>query len=585
MTLCVPRAGAPATAPVAARIAAHVLDLVDDPATATVGWDIDWQGPLSVPLVDEGAVQAACGIMHVHGRAAGRPAPLAVDYASTVAGVLAAQGVCAALLARAAGADVTQVRTSVSQAALLALAQYLAAATADGDNPEDGLPSRTGTGQGSGPADCPFVSADGVRFELEVLDADRWLDFWQRLGADRAEIGRGWRSFQQRFATATCSLPPALSATVRRVSFAAIRATADRSGAAVLSVREDPLPPTVTPPWTLTPSPEPGGTTSGRTRTGGAPRTAGAPLAGLRVVESARRVQGPMAGHVLRLLGADVVRVEPPGGDPMRGIPPIAGTCSARFSALNAGKAVTEIDFTSATGRRAVRELVSEADVFLHNWAPGKAARLGLDAEDLRSARPGLVYAWASGWGDALGPIPPVGTDYLVQAHSGLAAAVRPADEPPAPSLMTLTDVLGGLVCAQGVLAALLARLRTGRGGRVDSSLYSAAALVPRGWRRPAATDRPLRTRDGYLSLGPQARERPDRLARALDLGAGAGVDAIASRARTRPTADWLPRLAAAGVAVTPVCTSLADLARDPRFAPALAVGEYATPLAPWEFS
>ncbi len=580
MTLCVPRAGSPAAAPVAAGVAAHLLDLVGDPATATVGWEIDWQGPLSVPLSDECAVQAACGIMHVHGRAARRPVPLAVDYASTVAGVLAAQGVCAALLSRAAGADVTQVRTSVGQAALLALAQYLAAATADGDEPEHGLPSRAGTREGPAPADRPFVSADGVRFELEALDAERWLDFWRLLGADRAATGRGWRSFQQRFATATCSLPLALSATVRRASFTAIRSAADRSGAAVLPVREDPHPPTVPPPWTLTPFPEPGATTIGR-----AARTAGAPLKGLRVIESARRVQGPMAGHVLRLLGADVVRIEPPGGDPMRGIPPMAGTCSARFSALSANKPVVEIDFTTAAGRRAVRELVSEADVFLHNWAPGKAARLGLDAGDLRSVRPGLVYAWASGWGDALGPAPPVGTDYLVQAHSGLAAAVRHTDEPPAPSLMTLTDVLGGLTCAQGVLAALLARLRTGRGGRVDSSLYSAAALVPRRGRRPEAMDRPLRTRDGYLSPGPQARERPERLARALGLAASAGADAIASRARTRPTADWLPGLAAAGVAATPVCTSLADLARDPRFAPALAVGEYAAPLAPWEFS
>lgn len=579
MTLCVARAGAPATAPVAAGVAAHLLDLVGDPATATVGWEIDWQGPLSVPLADERAVQAACGIMHVHGRAAGRPAPLAVDYASTVAGVLAAQGVCAALLARAAGADVTRVRTSVGQAALLALAQYLAAATADGDDPADDLPSPAGSGEEPAPAGCSFVSTDGVRFELEALDAERWLDFWQLLGADRADTGRGWRSFQQRFATATCALPPALSATARRASYTAVRSAADRSGAAVLPVRQDPLPPTATPPWTLTPFPEPGGTTTGRAC------AAAAPLRGLRVVESARRVQGPMAGHVLRLLGADVVRIEPPGGDPMRGIPPMAGTCSARFSALSAGKPVTEIDFTTDAGRRAVRELVSEADVFLHNWAPGKAARLGLDAEDLRAARPGLVYAWASGWGDALGPEPPVGTDYLVQAHSGLAAAVRPADEPPAPSLMTLTDVLGGLTCAQGVLAALLARLRTGRGGRVDSSLYSAAALVPRGRKRPEALDRPLRTREGYVSLGPQARERPERLARALGLEASAGADAIASRARTRPTADWLPGLAAAGVTATPVCTSLADLARDPRFAPALTVGEYAAPLAPWEFS
>ncbi|MFF7790906.1 CoA transferase [Streptomyces sp. NPDC007991] len=579
MTLCVPRAGARATAPVAAGVAARLLGLVGDPATATVRWDIDWQGPLRVPLTDEHAVQAACGIMHVHGRAAGAPAPLAVDYASTVAGVLAAQGVCAALLARAGGADVTRVRTSVGQAALLALAQYLAAATADGDAPEDCPPSPADAGDELVAAACPFVSADGVRFEIEALDAGRWLDFWRLLGADRAATGRGWRSFQQRFATATCALPPALPAIARRTPFTTIRSAADRSGAAVLAVREDPLPPTVTPPWTLTPFPEPGGPTIDRAR------TATAPLAGLRVVESARRVQGPLAGHVLRLLGADVVRIEPPGGDPMRGIPPMAGTTSARFSALNAGKAVTEIDFTTDAGRRAVRDLVSEADVFLHNWAPGKAARLGLDAEDLRAARPGLVYAWASGWGDALGPEPPVGTDYLVQAHSGLAAAVRPADEPPAPSLMTLTDVLGGLVCAQGVLTALVARLRTGRGGRVDSSLYSAAALVPRGAGRPPATGRPLRTRDGYIALEPRARERPELLTRALGLGASASAETIASRARTRPTTHWLPGLAAVGVVATPVCTRLADLARDPRFAPALTVGEYAAPVAPWEFS
>jgi crotonobetainyl-CoA:carnitine CoA-transferase CaiB-like acyl-CoA transferase len=577
---------------VAARVAARLLAPVDVPSTATaaVGWDIDWQGPLTVPLSDERAVQAACGIMQVHGRAAGRPLPLAVDYASTVAGVLAAQGVCAALLARAAGADVTHVRTSVGQAALLALAQYLAAATADG-GAED---AEGGHEQGAGKepfasGGCPFVSADGVRFELEALDAHRWLDFWQRLGADRAATGRGWGPFQQRFATATCALPPALADTARCASFAAIRAAADRSGAAVLPVREDPLPPTVTRPWTLTPLPEPVGTSTGRTGTGGAHRTAGPagepPLAGLRVVESTRRVQGPLAGHVLRLLGADVVRVEPPGGDPMRGIPPVAGTCSARFSALNAGKPVKEIDFTTATGRQAVRELVSGADVFLHNWAPGKAARLGLDAEDLRSVRPGLVYAWASGWGDVLGPTPPVGTDYLVQAHNGLAAALRPANVPAAASLMTLTDVLGGLVCAQGVLAALLARLRTGEGQRVDSSLYSAASLVPRRRRRAEWTDLPLRTRDGYLSLGPEARERPDRLAGAFGLGGSAGAEAIISRARTRPTTAWLPRLVTAGVTVTPVCTDLAALAHDSRFAPALAVGEYAAPLAPWEFS
>jgi crotonobetainyl-CoA:carnitine CoA-transferase CaiB-like acyl-CoA transferase len=181
-------------------------------------------------------------------------------------------------------------------------------------------------------------------------------------------------------------------------------------------------------------------------------------------------VQGPLAGHALRLLGATVTRVEPPGGDPLRGVPPMAGECSARYRALNRGKHVAELDLGTSAGRRELRHLVAGADVFVHNWAPGRAERWELDAPQLAAANPRLVYAWASGWGDALGRRPPIGTDYLVQAYSGLAWS--------APSLMTVTDVLGGLVCAQGVVAGLLAAARTGRGQRVDSSLLSAAGIL-----------------------------------------------------------------------------------------------------------
>lgn len=95
---------------------------------------------------------------------------------------------------------------------------------------------------------------------------------------------------------------------------------------------------------------------------------------------------------------------------------------------------------------------MADADVFLHNWAPGRAESWHLTAADLAAVRPGPVYAAASGWGSHLGDHPPLSTDYVVQAHSGLAAALSPPHEAPAPSLMTMTDVLGGLVCARGVL-------------------------------------------------------------------------------------------------------------------------------------
>lgn len=315
------------------------------------------------------------------------------------------------------------------------------------------------------------------------------------------------------------------------------------------------------------------------------------PLAGVRVVESTRRVQGPLAGHVLRLLGAEVIGVEPPGGDPMRGLPPLAGGCSVRHSALNSGKRVVEADPRTAAGHAAVRELVAGADVFLHNWAPGRAERLGLDAEDLWRVRPGLVHAGASGFGDAWPPgETPIGTDYLAQARSGLAAALRPAGEIPAPSLMTLTDVLGGLLCAHAVVAGLLLGALRGHGVRAESSLLSAAGLVPRpavrrGARSPLET--PVRTADGYLCLGERIRADLPLLARITGLGAP-DPSAVAARFGHRTTGWWLERLGLAGAAATEVRTDLGTLPDDPGFRYAVdpaPPGGYATVRSPWTFS
>ncbi|MBX9390457.1 CoA transferase, partial [Streptomonospora nanhaiensis] len=336
---------------------------------------------------------------------------------------------------------------------------------------------------------------------------------------------------------------------------------------------------------------------------GGAPRPRAAshdrlPLTGLVVVESTRRVQGPLAGHLLRLLGAEVVRVEPPGGDPLRGVPPMSGDCSARFLALNRGKRVVEIDIRTAGGRRDLRELAAGADVFLHNWAPGKAAALRLDSADLHAVRPGLVYAYAGGWGEAPDAEGLLGTDFLVQAHSGLGALVRPEGEPPAPSLMTLTDVLGALTCVEGVLAGLLARLRTGSGQRVDTSLYDAAlvlcrtALRGRGaqrrWRRPRRSplEGPLATADGHLALSARARRDPAELLRALGAPPAAAdlPAAVAAHCREHTTADLTAALTAAGLPAAEVGTDLAALAADPRFARALTSDGSVFVRSPWEF-
>ncbi|MEU6129015.1 CoA transferase [Saccharopolyspora sp. NPDC047091] len=559
--------GVPTSTRSVARVAAEVRDvLTGGPVDPAVRCEIDWSGPVRAVLPDEAAVQAACGIMHVHGRAAGRPAALGVDYASVVAGVLASQGELAAAIARARGARMARVRTSVAAAALLSVQQYLAVAATDADTAEDAEPRPE-----PGGARPPFTTADGVRCELETLDADPWLRFWQALGAEHAAIARGWGPFQRRFGTACCALPPALHAAVGRARFAEVLAAAAESGVAVLPVREDPVPPWEVPACTTAPLGRPGAALR--------PRGGPAPLDGLVVVESTRRVQGPVTGHVLRMLGAEVIRVEPPGGDPMRGIPPTAGGTSVRYRSLNDGKRVVEVDIKSAAGRRELRELVAGAEVFVHNWAPGKAAQLGLDSADLARARPGLVYAWASGWGEAAGPNPPLGTDFLVQAGGGLAAALSPAGDPVRPSLMTLTDVLGGLVCAQGVLGALLHRVRTGEGSRVDTSLFSAAGLVPRpGRRAPDPLAAPLWTEDGFAVLPPGI----DPATAAAAFGPGD----LTTRFRTRPTAEWVRRGAESGVVVTPVCADLRELTTDDRFAAALGrADDHVFPLPPWEFS
>ncbi|KQV94259.1 CoA transferase [Streptomyces sp. Root369] len=506
--------------------------------------------------VDEATVQAATGIMAVHGRRDGAPRGLAVDYAATATGVLAVQGLLAGLLARArGGGPVSEVDVSAERAGLLAVSQYLAAAGA-----EEGEAAELAPG---GP---PFTSADGTVFELETLDPGVWAAFWRVLGAPKEAIRQGWRPFQFRYATACAPFPQVLHEAVRASTWERIRHAADASGADVCPLRS--LADRAAEydggaPWELTPH----DATYGPRRT-----TDGLPLAGFTVLEAGRRIQAPLSAHLLGLLGAEVIRIEPPGGDPLRGMPPACSGISARWLALNRGKKAVEVDIKSPSDRERLREMAADADVFLHNWAPGKAAELGLDHEDLAAANPALVYAYTSGWAGRL-PDAPLGTDFMVQARTGVGEAVRPADEPPAPSLMTLLDVLGGLLGAEAITAGLLLRERTGHGVRVDSSLLGAAdvltaparARAAQGLdpRRPAGFRRPMRTADGWIALA-------DHAAIPYDIG-------------DLSTGQALEQLRDRGLSPVPVVTDLADLLssgslnRDAHGAPAVPT--------PWSFA
>ena len=536
---------------------------------------LDRQGPCG-SLLDEPLAQAACGLMAVHGWGRGRRAArLGVDYVTTATGVVLAQGVLAGLLARLRGRPARGITVSMAATALLTVSQYLAAATADEPIP----PARLGSGHPP-----PFRSADGVAFELETLYAEPWRALWTSLGVLDTVAGRAWRPFMQRYTTAVAPLPAALHTATEARPFAELTAAAAAAGVAVQRLRRhaerrDELTSAkpFAAPWTLQPlapinSPRHGDISgssgpcaaryvsmSGR---GGA--AGDGPLAGMVVIEAGRKTQSPLAGHLLGLLGAEVIRIEPTGGDAERATPPMAGDCSARFLALNHGKRVIEADLWNPAGRRTVLDTAAGADVFLHDWVPGKAAQRGLDHDHLAAVNPRLISAHTSGWGDTRGAHPPPGTDFLVQAYTGLADHLTPTGEAPAGSLMPLLDVLGGLVATSGVLAGLLGRERDKRGRRVRSSLLSAATLLqahlggcrgPNGRPDFGAFGVPLAARGGDLVIS--------RTASARAVTAALGIDdfsQLPAEIAAQPVDRSLALLTAAGIDAVRACHHPAEL-------------------------
>ncbi|AXV79339.1 MULTISPECIES: CoA transferase [Ralstonia solanacearum species complex] len=540
----------------------------------------------------EFTVQAACGLMSVHGRASGRAQALGVNYVSTLAASLALQGLLAAAVGQRRGLPVGQVSTSLASAALLAIGQYLAGATAP-ELPETILPGSTSTS-----ARPPFVSADGVVFELETLDAQPWRAFWAEIGVDMGTAGKGWHGFLLRYAKAIAPLPAALPSALARLPYARIAEIGQRTGVSICPVRslqerardEDARQMWRQGPWAFT--------TERCERTGLPPHQAAdtLPLSGLTVIESCRRIQGPLAGHLLALLGANVIRVEPRGGDPLRGMPPLAGDVSARFDALNRLKTVHEIDLKSARGQAEIRALAREADVFLHNWAPGKAEALRLDSADLRHVNPTLVYAYAGGWGAGSEPGLP-GTDFVAQAYSGVAHRIALASGLSGGSLFTVLDGLGGVIAAQGVVAALLGRCLQPASVRVDSSLLGAAnllcadaleALFRPDAPPPIAADGlqgVFPTRCGLLAIDCPDAQAVSTLARTVGLDDAADVRARLPDALLARTAQqWLALLEPCGIPAAIVVEDLTELHGNARFADSLACEAYTRVNSPWRF-
>ena len=201
------------------------------------------------------------------------------------------------------------------------------------------------------------------------------------------------------------------------------------------------------------------------------------PLAGMRVLELAQIMSGPTAGMMLADLGADVIKVEKlPGGDDSRGYtdPRINGV-SAPFLMMNRNKRGLALNLKHAQGREVLLRLVQRADVLLENFRTGTMDKLGLGADVLRRANPGLIYCAVSGYGHT-GPFADKGGfDLIAQGFGGLMSITGEPDRPPAKVGPPVSDINGGILAALGIVAAWAHKLRSGEGQVVDTSLMEAA--------------------------------------------------------------------------------------------------------------
>jgi crotonobetainyl-CoA:carnitine CoA-transferase CaiB-like acyl-CoA transferase len=206
------------------------------------------------------------------------------------------------------------------------------------------------------------------------------------------------------------------------------------------------------------------------------PAAAPAPLAGVRVVELAHWMAGPAAGGVLADWGADVVKVEPRGGEPMRHIWGSMGANpdapNGAFTSANRGKRSIELDVRSADGRDVLERLLGTADVLVTNLRPAALRRLGLDPEGVAERFPRLVYCslTAYGWG---GPDEEKAGYDLASffARTGIAHEITTQGQPPAPLMQGLGDTYAAMTAVAGILAALHERTTTGTGRFVEASL------------------------------------------------------------------------------------------------------------------
>ncbi|WP_305097685.1 CaiB/BaiF CoA transferase family protein [Croceibacterium aestuarii] len=200
------------------------------------------------------------------------------------------------------------------------------------------------------------------------------------------------------------------------------------------------------------------------------------PLSGIRVADFSHVMAGPFASHLLRLMGAEVIKVEPKSGDQFRNYSPDPrfADMSPPFIAANVGKKSVALDLKDPKELEIARAIIERSDVMIENFRPGVIARLGLAYEAVRETNPGIVYCSVSGYGQSGPQRDWPAIDNIVQATAGMMMLSGGEGEPPVRVGFPIVDTLAGQTAALAILSAIIQRQNTGEGAYIDVSMFDA---------------------------------------------------------------------------------------------------------------